>query len=124
DRDERAFGAGDEARHAERARRAVAAARERVRTHGDAEQLVQVVAGHAPPLRGIARADVVAIRVADARDLAVDRALEPGHARLRLERRRRELAEDDLRAVREEYGHLDHVVDGEAVRDRVRSPGV
>ena len=124
DRDERAFGARDQPRHAERPRLRVAAARERMRPHRHAEQLVQVVAGDAAPLRRIAGADVVSVCVADARHLAIDRAFERLKACLRLELRGRDLAEDDLAAVGQQRGDLDDVVDGEAVRDRVRAPGV
>ena len=50
DGQQRALGADDQARHRERPRPAVAAARVGVRPDADADQLVEVVAGHAAPV--------------------------------------------------------------------------
>src|SRR5207245_1474780 len=64
------------------------------------------------------------VGLADPRDLAVDLALEPGSPALGGEFVRGDLAEHRARAVGEYRRQLDHVLDREAVRDRVRAAGV
>src|SRR5206468_11989185 len=74
DRQGRALRTADQARHVDAPRGAVA--RDGPRLDPDAHELVQVVTGHASPVVGVPRADLVGVRVADLRDLAVDPPLE------------------------------------------------
>jgi hypothetical protein len=75
-------------------------------------------------VRRIAGLDLVAVLVADPRHLTVDLPLEAGQAALGLELGRRDLAEHRARAVGEHGRQLDHVLDRQAVRDRVRAARV
>ena len=88
-RHERALRADDEARHVQ----GLSAGPRRPKP--DAHQLVQVVAGHATPVRRIARADLVAVGLANPGDLAVDLTLQPRRLALGGELLGRHLAEND-----------------------------
>src|SRR5882672_6787795 len=76
------------------------------------------------PVPGILRLDLIRVRVADADDFPVDLAFEPGEPALGRELVRGHLAEHGARAVGEHRGELDHVLDRETVRDRVRAARV
>jgi hypothetical protein len=73
---------------------------------------------------GIARPDLVRVLGANRRHLAINATLGAVQPQLRLELRRRHAAEPYARAVREQGVQLEHVLDGQAVRDRVRATGV
>jgi len=134
---QRALGADEDARHVDRSaveRSAVErshaflaqATHVLIRTRGPRynNQLVQVVAGHAAPVLGIARADLVRVLRANRRHLAIDAPLGAVQPHLGLELRRRHGAEPHPRAVGQQGVQLEHVFDGQAVRDRVRPTGV
>src|SRR2546422_2787136 len=134
DRQERALRADDQARHVEAARppsgisggsaalrERSTAAREGTRLDPDGHEFVQVVARHASPMLGVARADLVAVLVADPCDLAVDLSLEAGASAPRLELRGGDVAEDDAGPVGQERRDLDDMVDRQPVGDRMRA---
>ena len=82
-------------------------------------ELGQVVAGDAPPVSGVAGTDLLAVFPADARHLAMDLAEEARRRGAGAELVEPELTQHGLGAVGEEHAELEHVVDGEAVGDRV-----
>ena len=108
-REQRTLRTHDEARHVE-----VAAANE----------LVEVVSGHAPLYLGVAGENFVAVFVADGKELAVDIGLEAVAPQLSLQLVARQRLEMGGVPVGEDHVHLLDVVDCLSPEDGVRAAGV
>ena len=109
DGDQGALGAHDDPRHVQRP---------------VLDELVEVVAADAPPVLGVAGANLAGVLVAQPGHLAVDLAFEARGPHLGAEALGGHLAEDDPAAVAQERGQLDHVLHREPVGDRVGAAGV